>query len=143
MPTWLKVIMIIVLVLILIVVALGFIGYRWVQSHKGEFEAQGAAMRADAAQFAQGKDAGACVTEALSAVDRCDGITCEAKTKLFLGYCLQKTGTPPDFCAGVPKRTEFIASAKWAIAECARRGHANDQRCTRIILAVQEECEKR
>jgi hypothetical protein len=38
------------------------------------------------------------------------------------------------------KRTDFMTSAKWVLAECARRGHPNDQRCSRVIVALQEEC---
>ena len=140
MPTWLRVILIIVLVLILAVAVAAFIGYRWVESHKGAFKVDGAALIADAARVSQGRDANACVTEALSRADRCDSTLCQAQTKVFLGLCLSKTGTPPDFCAGVPKRTYFFESTKWPMAECARRGRPNDQRCAMVILAVQEEC---
>ncbi len=143
MPTWLKVILIIVGIIALLVFAAGYVGYRWIASHKGEIEASAAAVRADATAFAQGKDADACVQETLVRVDRCDGIICEAKTKLFLTICLEKTKVPPEVCAGIPKRTDFMDSAKWVLAECARRGRPNDQRCTRMITALQERCEGR
>ena len=143
MPTWLKVILIIVAVLVLLIVGAGYVGYRWIRSHKGEFEAQAAQVRKDATAFAEGKDVDACVDETLARVARCDGIICEAKTKLFLSICLEKTGVPREVCAAIPKRTEFVATAKWALAECARRGRPNDQRCTRMIPALQERCEGR
>jgi hypothetical protein len=140
MPTWLKVILIIVAIFIALLVGAGFIGYQWIESHKGEIEASAKAVRADATQFSQGKDAEACIAEALNRVDRCDGIMCEVKTKLFLDICTEKTGVPAQVCATIPKRTDFIDSAKWALAECARRGRANDQRCTRLVPVLQERC---
>ena len=140
MPTWLKVILIVVAAMVAILFAAGYVGYRWIASHKGEFEAQAAQVRTDATAFSQGKDANACIEETLTRADRCDGIICEAKTKLFLGVCLEKTGVPAEVCTTLPKRTDFMASAKWALAECARRGRPNDQRCTRMITALQEQC---
>ena len=141
MPTWLKVILIIVAMIAALLCDAGYLGYRWLQSHKVELETQAAHVRADATAFAQGKDVDDCVAETLERVDRCDGIICEAKTKLFLTICLEKTNVPRDTCATLPKRTEFMASATWALAECARRGRPNDQRCTRMITALQERCE--
>ena len=143
MPTWLKVTLMIIMAFVLLLAGTLFFVYRWVEAHTGEYQGQGAALLADAAQFSQGKDANACVTEALSRAERCDSTLCEARAKVFLGLCLSKTGTPPDFCAGVPKRTYFFESGEWPKAECARRGHPNDQRCARVILAVQEECWRR
>ena len=143
MPTWLKVILIIVAVFIALIVGGGYIGYRWILSHQGEIRKQAAQVRADADEFARGKDANACIAEAFARVDRCDGIMCEARTKLFLSDCLEKTGVTPDICAAVPRRGQIIDSARWAVAECARRGRGEDQRCTRLIVELQEQCWKR
>ena len=143
MPTWLKVILILLAALAVVVAGLGYAGYRWLDSHKGELRQQGLQVRKEAEEFARGKDAEQCIAESLARLDRCDGIVCDVRTKLFLNTCLQKTGIPPNVCATLPKRTEFITSAKWAMEECARRGRSNDQRCARIIATLQERCEGR
>lgn len=143
MPTWLKVILMVLVALVAIVAGLGYIGFRWVQSHKGELQQQAAQVKKEATDFAEGKDWEQCITESLARIDRCDGLVCEVRTKVFLSFCLEKTGVPAEVCAATPKRTDFFESAKWAMRECARRGHANDQRCSRMLQTVQERCEKR
>ena len=143
MPTWLKVIVIIVAVFVLVFVAAGFFTYRWVQSHAGELKAEGEKITAEATAFGRDKDPSACVDETLARLGRCDGIICEAKTKIFLTKCVAASNVPEGFCASIPKRTEFMASAQWAFAECARRGHQNDQRCARTISGLQDYCERR
>jgi len=143
MPTWLKVILIILAVLAALVVGAGYIGYRWVQSHAGELKARGDKIKAEAAAFGKDKAPDACVDETFARLDRCDGILCEATTKIFLSRCVAASNVPGDFCASIPRRDHFIDSAKWALAECARRGRANDQRCTRVIGGLQDYCEKR
>ena len=143
MPTWLKVILIILAVLAALVVGAGFIGYRWVQSHAGELKARGDKIKAEAAAFGKEKAPDACVDETFARLDRCDGLICEATTKIFLSRCVAASNVPDGFCASIPNRGEIIDSAKWALAECARRGRGNDQRCTRIIGGLQDYCEKR
>jgi hypothetical protein len=143
MPGWLKVILIIVLILIALLVGAGFIGYHWIKTHAPELKAQGEKVRADAVAFGTGKTPEACVDEAFARLSRCDGIVCEAMTKIFLTRCVAASNVPEGFCASIPRHTEFIASAKWAMGECARRAHSGDQRCTRVIAGLQDYCERR
>jgi len=140
MPTWLKVILIILAVLFLGFATVAFLGYRWMKSHAGELRADAAKIKSEATEFARGKDANACVAESFARLDRCDGIVCEVKTKIFLQNCLEVATVPDDLCASVPHRGEIIATAKWTLAECARRGRPNDQRCGRVIGALQDYC---
>src|ERR1051325_1134707 len=143
MPTWLKVILIVLAVLAALVAGAGFIGYRWVKAHAGELKAQGDKIKADAAAFGKDKTPDACVDETFARLDRCDGIICQTTTKIFLSRCVAASNVPENFCASIPRRDQFIDSAKWALAECARRGRSNDQLCTRFIGGLQDYCEKR
>jgi hypothetical protein len=129
--------------LVAVVAGFAYVGYRWIESHQGELHQQAEQVRKEATEFAQGRDAEQCIAESLARLDRCDGIICDVRTKVFLGFCLDKTGIPANVCATIPKRGDFSASAKWSIDECARRGRARDQRCMRIIATLQEQCEKR
>jgi len=140
MPTWAKVVLIVVSVLFLFVVVIGALGYRWAKTHAGELKDDAVKIKAEATEFARGKDANACVAETFARLDRCEGIICEVKSKLFLQACIAASAVPPDFCAPIPKRGEIIATAQWTLAECGRRGRPNDQRCTRVIGALQDYC---
>ena len=143
MPTWLKVILIIVAVLVVLVAAGGYLGYRWIQTHAGELKAQGEKLKAEAAAFAKDKTPEACIDETFARLSRCDGIICQATTKIFLSRCVAASNVPEGFCASIPQRDHFIDSARWALAECTRRGHRNDQRCTSVIGGLQDYCERR
>lgn len=143
MPTWLKVILIILGIGIALAALAVFLGVRWFRAHEGELREQGRAVIAEGQAFGRGKDAEACVAESFARLKRCDGFICQAKTKVFLQHCVSAANIPPEFCAGVPKRSEILASATWALEECARRGLANDRPCTRLVGALQEVCEKR
>ena len=143
MPTWLKVILIILFIGIAVVALAVFLGVRWLRSHEGELRDQGRAVITEAQDFGRGKDAEACVTEAFARLKRCDGFICEAKTRVFLQQCVSTANVPPAFCNGVPKRSEILATATWALEECARRGLPNDRPCTRLVGGLQEACEKR
>jgi len=143
MRTWLKVILIIVAVLVVLVAGAGYVGYRWIQTHAGELKAQGDRIKAEAAAFGRDKSPEACIDETFARLSRCNGIICEATTKIFLTRCVAASNVPEGFCASIPKRDQFIDSARWAIAECTRRGHSGDPRCTRVIAGLQDYCEKR
>jgi hypothetical protein len=80
------------------------------------------------------------VAEALNRMKTADGFIGEAKTKMFLQHCLRTATVAPQTCEGVPAPMELMKSANWMRDECARRGHANDQRCVRLIGAVQVHC---
>lgn len=142
MPTWVKVVLILLLVLILGVATCTFVGYRWIKSHSGELLADAKKTKAEATEFGRGRDANACVDETFARLKQCGGIVCEVKGRVFLQDCLAVAERPADFCAAVPKRGEIMATAQWTLAECARRGRANDQQCTRVIIGIQDVCSR-
>lgn len=144
MPTWLKILLLIFLAGLLLLIAAGYIGYRWIRSHEGELRDMNEKAVAEAQEFARGKDADACIAETLARGDRCGPMDmfCEVKAKIFLENCLEVATLPKDFCDRVPKQTSIMASVRWQMDECGRRGHPNEQRCTRLLASVQKHCEK-
>ncbi|HEX2062599.1 MAG TPA: hypothetical protein VHK90_17800 [Thermoanaerobaculia bacterium] len=142
MPTWLKVILVILAIGCVLVAVGVVVAARYIKQNAPQWREQGEVVRAEGIAFGRGKEANACVDEAMARLQRCDDLMmCEVRTKLFLSACLGAATRPEGFCSGVPKRDEILASAQWAVRECARRGQANSQRCTRVIAAVQEVCE--
>lgn len=143
MPTWLKVTLILLVTTILLFVAAGIVGYFWVTSKSGDWRADAEKVKTEATSFGRGKDPQACIDEAFTRLQKCDGILCEVQTKVFLTSCVTASNVPQRFCASIPPRDQFIASAQWALADCERRGHANDRACTQLIAGLQEYCERR
>lgn len=141
MPTWVKVILIVVGVGFLLLVVGVVVAARWVKSSGEELQKQSKVILEEAEAFGKGKDGEACIAEGLNRLKAADGFIGEAKTKIFLQHCLSVATVAPQTCEGVPSPTEIMQSARWSIDECAKRGWANSQRCTRLIGALQFHCE--
>jgi hypothetical protein len=140
MPTWVKVVLVIVLVGFVLLAAGIVIAARWVKSQQAALQEQGKRVIAEAKAFGAGKDGEACVAEALQRVQAASGFIGEAKVKVFLQHCLSAANVAPRMCDGVPAPAEIMNAARWTLDECARRGKPNDQRCTRLIGALQMHC---
>jgi hypothetical protein len=140
MPTWAKVLLIVLVAGILCTGVAVFLGIRWARRGIRQIRQDGPRLVAEAQDFGRGKDGEACVAESLSRLGRCDGFICEAKTKLFLANCLSTATIPSEFCKDVPRHGEILKTATWAQTECSRRGFSDVQRCTRVIIAIQEHC---
>lgn len=117
----------------------------WFYGNSEALAEQGKAAMRDGAHFGGGKDANACVDEALRRLRELDlGFIGEATNKVFLEACLDVASRPAGFCDGVPPRDEILQSAGWLLARCEALGRPDDQPCTRLLGAVQESClEKR
>lgn len=113
----------------------------WLYGNSDRLAEEGKAAMHDGAHFGGGKEAPACVDEALRRLKEQDlGIIGEATNKVFLEACLDVTKRPAGFCDGVPPRDEILKSASWLLSRCEAAGRANDQPCTRLLGAVQESC---
>lgn len=116
----------------------------WLYLNADRLSEQGKAAMRDGAHFGGGKQAPACVEEALRRLDQRElGILGEATNKVFLEACLDVAVLPPGFCDGVAPRDQIIASASWALRRCEEAGRANHQPCTRLVGAIQERCLER
>ena len=142
MPGWLKIVLIVIGVFVLILIGFGVFGYVYFNQHKDEWMKAGAAAKQEGEAFGVGKDGSQCVDEGLKRLSKCAGLPCEISARTFVQACMAKAAPAPQLCTNVPKRTEFIRSAKWAIDECGRRGMAGNQACGRLMQEVQRYCEK-
>src|ERR1700736_1127031 len=143
MPAWLKIVLIVIGIFVLIIIGFGVVGFVYSNQHKEEWMKAGAAAKQEGEAFAAGKDGSQCVDEGVRRLSTCAGLSCEITVRAFVQACMTKAAPAPQLCTNVPKRTEFIRSAKWAIDECTRRGRTGDQRCGRLMQEVQRYCERR
>lgn len=114
--------------------------YVWAQSAMGELREEGRVVMAEAEEFGRGRPSSACMDEAFSRLDACDGVMCEATTGAWLEACLCASTRPTGFCDGVPPESEIMASARYRIAACRARGARDEQACGRLLASVQRVC---
>jgi hypothetical protein len=142
MPTSVKVLLIVFAVGFVVLVIGIIVAARWVKQRGESLKNEGVAVIAEARAFGEGKDAEACIAESMSRLDRASGFLGEPKVRMFLRHCLQAANVTPEACAGVPKREEILKTVSWSFGECAKRGKPNDRPCTRVLLALQQRCER-
>lgn len=140
MPTWVKVVLVVVLAGFAILAVGIVVAARWVRHRGHALMEEGKVVVADAERFGKGKEEEACMTESFARLKACDGFICEAKTKVFLTHCLGAANKSAETCNAVPRRSEIMASVRWQLDECSRRGMPNDQPCTRLLQGLQEYC---
>jgi hypothetical protein len=137
---WQKVLLIIVIAGVAAVLAAGAGMAWWLSANRERLKAVGDAMKTEGAAFGRDHDGEACVAEAFARLDRDSGFVHEAAVKVFLGACLRAAKREPSHCDGVPGSKEIMRTVKWRMGECSRRGREGDQRCARMVAAIQESC---
>ena len=114
-------------------------GAWWLDSNKDHLKEVGQRAMQEGKDFAASSDRDGCVTEALRRLDAKGAFMEQVEHKLFLEACLRAAPAAAS-CEGVPARGDIMKSAQWAVDECARRGHAGNQDCGRLVGAVVEIC---
>jgi hypothetical protein len=142
MPTWVKVVLIVVLTGFVVLAVGVFLAARWVRQRGVALNEEGKAVIAQARAFGVGKDGEACIAESMTRLRTSQGFIGEAKVKVFLQHCLETATVAPELCADVPPPNEILKSARWTLDQCAKRGRPDDQRCTRVIGALQMRCRR-
>jgi hypothetical protein len=140
MPRWLKVVLIIFGCFAFLCLASAGAGYWWITENKDKLKGVGERAKKEGAAFAYNRDAEACVDEALRRLEDHRGIVEQAEHKLFFKACLEKAARPPQFCDGVPPRSELMAGAAWTVSRCVAKGKTNDQECARLMQGIIEAC---
>jgi hypothetical protein len=143
MPAWLKIVLIVIGVFVLIIIAFGVVGFVYFNKHKEEWVKAGSAAKQEGEAFGAGKEGSQCVDEGIRRLGTCAGLSCEISGRAFVHGCMSRATPSPQLCTNVPRRSEIINSAKWAIDECRRRGLAGNQPCGRLMQEVQRYCETR
>ena len=141
MPKWLKVVLIVLGVCLFLCLASGGAGFWWFNENKERLKGVGERAKKEGAAFAYANDADGCVDESLRRLEGHRGIIEQAEVKLFLKACLDRAQKPPQFCDGVPPRSELMRSAAWAVDRCTAKAKIADQECARMMQGVQEACQ--
>jgi hypothetical protein len=141
MPKWLKVVLIIFGCFMFLCLASAGAGYLWFNENKEKLKGVGERAKKEAAAFAYNHDAEECVDEALRRLENHRSIVEQAEHKLFFKACLEKAARPPQFCDGVPPRSEIMAGATWTVERCVAKGKTNDQECARLMQGIIETCQ--
>lgn len=101
----------------------------------------------EAETFAKTHDAPACVDEAMTRAEPCQGASslCAIHASTFLYSCLLHAKRPPDFCSGVPKTAESAkdidAEDAWRTKACEKLGHPGET-CEQMLMQEQLACEQ-
>lgn len=148
MPRWLKVVLAVFAALLLLCLAGAAGASWWLDTNKDRLKEVGDRAVLEGQDFADGRDAEACLDEALARLRAEDGIVAQATHRVFLKECLARASRPPGFCDGVPAKGDLTAKslltyAEWAAARCAAKDRAQDQACTRMMQVVQDACRAR
>ena len=141
MPKWLKVVLIVLGVMILLCGLSGLGAWFWYGANKDRLKGVSERAKKEGAAFAFNNNDEGCLDEALRRLSSRSSIIDQAEHKLFLKACLEKAARSPDFCTGVPPRSELMAFAQWAVERCAAKGKPGDQDCSRLMQSVQEACQ--
>jgi len=142
MKTWVKV--------VIGLLAVGFVGaaalvggiYYWVSKNKDTLIAETREAVEAGKTYGASHKKDECIEYSLTKLGDCGGfnLICETKNKMFLQTCLGSSAPQANFCDGIPKMSEIIATAQWTVQQCAKRGRINDQPCTRLMQAVTAHC---
>jgi hypothetical protein len=142
MATWLKVVLIIGAVIVLIVVGVAGLGvYVW-KKHGPELVASGKQGIEEGRQFGEQTDNQGCVDEGVARQRKAVGFSDLIKSSVFMRSCLDASRPVPNFCDGVPGALQFMKTAEWRKAQCARYGLTEAQQCSQLFQQVQQFCEQ-
>ncbi|HEV7923469.1 MAG TPA: hypothetical protein VGR02_22015 [Thermoanaerobaculia bacterium] len=142
MPRWLQVVLAIIAVGIVTVIILAFVGYRWMSRNGGRLQAQMKQLTAQGSEYGRGKDVTDCMDESVR-LYRASGKSFKGRftTQIWMESCVRSATVTPAFCATAPRGSEIFKSAQWAVAECAKRGLANDRGCSNFMLVAPRACD--
>ena len=142
MPAWYKLTLVAIGLLVAAGVVIMFLQFRNFRHFPSDMKQ----TTAEGSSFGKDKDYNDCVDEALTRITtRCSRFdqACQVKMQMFLMSCLENATEPTGYCAAIPRHHAYSLTDRWAVDECARRGHARDQRCTLIMATLQIHCTQR
>ena len=142
MPGWLKALLIVAVVIVVLV--LGCIGAAvyYVSRNKDAWIAKGKAVASEGRDFGRGSDNQGCVDESISRYKKEPGFGSAISNSIFMQSCLDSSRPTPNFCAEVPKATEFMKSAQWRVDQCRKIDLSSDSYCQQLFQPVQQFCER-
>jgi hypothetical protein len=142
MPGWLKVLLIIVVVVVVLVLGCIGAGVYYVSRNKDAWLAKGKAVVTEGRDFGRHSDNQGCVDESISRYKKEPGMVNAISNSIFMQSCLDSSRPTPNFCADVPKATEFVRSAQWRVEQCRKIDLSSDSYCQQLFQPVQQFCER-
>ena len=142
MPGWLKVLLIVVVVIVVLVLGCIGAGVYYVSRNKDAWLARGKAVASEGRDFGRSSDNQGCVDESISRYKKEPGFGSAISNSIFMQSCLDSSRPTPNFCADVPKATEFMKSAQWRVDQCRKIDLASDSYCQQLFQPVQQFCER-
>ena len=142
MRTFVKVLIVLAICFVLFVIAIVGAGYYWWTQNKQELVDAGKRAYAEGQEFGAKSDNQGCLSETITRYKANPGLKSSIFNNLFLRTCLKSSRQSPGFCDGVPKKTEFVASARWQVEQCSRVGLSDDSYCGQLFSQVQDYCEE-
>jgi hypothetical protein len=142
MPGWLKVLLIVIVVIVLLVLGCIGAGIYYVSRNKDAWLAKGKAVATEGRNFGRSSDNQGCVDESISRYKKEPGLGSVISNSIFMQSCLDSSRPTPNFCADVPKATEFMKSAQWRVDQCNRVDLSKDSYCQQLFQPVQQFCER-
>jgi hypothetical protein len=142
MPGWLKVLLIVAVVIVVLVLGCIGAGIYYVSRNKDAWLARGKAVATEGRDFGRGSDNQGCVDESISRYKKEPGFGSAISNSIFMQSCLDSSRPTPNFCADVPKATEFMKSAQWRVEQCRKIDLSSDSYCQQLFQPVQQFCER-
>jgi hypothetical protein len=142
MPGWLKVLLIVAVVIVVLVLGAIGAGVYYVSRNKDAWLARGKAVASEGRDFGRGSDNQGCVDESISRYKKDPGLGSAISNSIFMQSCLDSSRPTPNFCADVPKATEFMKSAQWRMDQCRKIDLSSDSYCQQLFQPVQQFCER-
>lgn len=112
----------------------------WLKKNEAKLREMGERAIAGGHAHGKGTDSAGCLDETLSRLDQSKGIMEETQLKIFLKECLAAAEPTEGFCDGVPPPGEIMKTVSWVTSTCKAEGRGGEQRCTRVVQAIQDHC---
>ncbi len=142
MPGWLKVLLIVAVVIVVLVLGGIGAGVYYVSRNKDAWLAKVKAVASEGRDFGRSSDNQGCVDESISRYKKEPGFGSAISNSIFMQSCLDSSRPTPNFCADVPKATEFMKSAQWRVEQCRKIDLSSDSYCQQLFQPVQQFCER-
>jgi hypothetical protein len=99
--------------------------------------------RAEGRRAGVGATGESCVDGGLDLFKRKGGITGGVQARLWMQACLESAHPGAEFCADVPRETEFARSVTWRMHQCEAKGLGNNSACASVVSGIQQYCDGR
>ncbi len=131
-------------VAMVVAVAALLVGAAWIwwDQNSAELLAYGNAHRERGMAAGRGLDESGCVAMAATALDGepATSLSAGIANSLELSACLETSQVTPDFCDGIPPRTEIFATSQWIAAVCTQIGYGGNSSCNTMIQEIPRYC---